>query len=149
MRDRTSGTSEHISISNAGQSYGASRLPTVSGDGQRVAFTSFSSELVPGDTNGEFGFFLVGSHQGTFVPPGSQGVLCLTCSGFQGCAGIGRFNRAGEIIQGPSGSLMIDLSALHLTPQAPVQPGETWNFQCWFRDSSTSNFTDAIAITFV
>lgn len=29
-----------------------------------------------------------------------------------------------------------------------VQPGETWNFQAWYRDGSTSNFTDAIAVTF-
>ncbi|MCP3919393.1 MAG: calcium-binding protein [bacterium] len=99
--------------------------------------------------NGEFGYFLVGSNQGTFMPPGSQGVLCLTCSGFQGCAGIGRFNRAGEIIQGPSGSLTTDLTALPLTPPTTVLPGDTWNFQCWFRDGATSNFTDAISIMFV
>ena len=29
-----------------------------------------------------------------------------------------------------------------------VQPGETWNFQCWYRDGATSNFTDAVSITF-
>ncbi|MCP3916685.1 MAG: hypothetical protein GY711_14110 [bacterium] len=97
---------------------------------------------------GEFGYFLVGSNQGTFQPPGSQGILCLAC-GFQGCGGIGRFNHAGMIIQGPAGSIDVDLASLPLSPPAPVQPGETWNFQCWFRDQGTSNFTDAISVAFL
>ncbi|MCP3918093.1 MAG: hypothetical protein GY711_21300 [bacterium] len=96
---------------------------------------------------GEFGYFLVGSNQGTFQPPGSQGVLCLTC-GFQGCSGIGRFNQAGLIIQGPVGSIDVDLTSLPLSPAVAVQPGETWNFQCWFRDQGSNNFTDAISLTF-
>ena len=33
-----------------------------------------------------------------------------------------------------------------------VQPGDTWHFQAWHRDASggqtTSNFTDAVAVTF-
>ena len=29
-----------------------------------------------------------------------------------------------------------------------VLAGETWNFQVWFRDTGTSNFTDATSITF-
>ncbi|MCP3915938.1 MAG: hypothetical protein GY711_10320 [bacterium] len=97
--------------------------------------------------HGEFGYFLVGANQGAFQPPGSQGVLCLAC-GFQGCSGIGRFNQAGLIVQGPSGSIAVDLAALPTTPATAVQPGDTWNFQCWFRDQGTSNFTDAISIPF-
>ncbi|MCP3917426.1 MAG: hypothetical protein GY711_17915 [bacterium] len=96
---------------------------------------------------GEFGYFLVGSNQGMFQPPGSQGILCLTC-GFQGCSGIGRFNRPGSIIQGPVGSITVDLTALPLSPPVAVVPGDVWNFQCWFRDLASSNFTDAISITF-
>ncbi|MCP3915741.1 MAG: hypothetical protein GY711_09310 [bacterium] len=97
---------------------------------------------------GEFGYFLVGSNQGTASPPESDGVLCLAC-GFQGCSGIGRYSRPGEIIQGPSGMLPIDLTALPLTPLHAVVPGETWNFQLWHRDLGSSNFTDAIAISFL
>ncbi|MCP3914626.1 MAG: hypothetical protein GY711_03600 [bacterium] len=96
---------------------------------------------------GEFGYFLVGTNQGQVQPPGSNGVLCLAC-GFQGCGGIGRFNRPGEIIQGPGGSLAIDLTVLPRTPNTSVQPGETWNFQCWFRDGGSSNFTDAVSVLF-
>ena len=38
-------------------------------------------------------------------------------------------------------------------PQNPVsaQPGEAWYFQCWHRDANpttTSNFTDAVSVTF-
>ncbi|MCP3996434.1 MAG: hypothetical protein GY722_15455 [bacterium] len=107
-------------------------------------FTLTATNLPPG----EFGYFLLGSNQGSFQPPGSQGILCLAC-GFQGCAGIGRFNRANEIVQGPMGSLVVDLTAVPLSPPAAVQPGETWNFQCWYRDLGSSNFTDAVSVSFL
>jgi hypothetical protein len=35
-----------------------------------------------------------------------------------------------------------------LNPPVPVQTGETWYFQTWHRDGSSSNFTDALAILF-
>ncbi|MCP3916740.1 MAG: hypothetical protein GY711_14385 [bacterium] len=97
---------------------------------------------------GEFGYFLVGANQGQFQPPGSQGVLCLAC-GFQGCSGIGRFSQAGFIIQGPTGSIDVDLTGLPTSPPVAVQAGETWNFQCWYRDQGSSNFTDAVSVTFL
>jgi len=105
--------------------------------------TLVAEDLPPG----EFGYFLVGSNQGQFQPPGSQGILCLAC-GFQGCGGIGRFTGPGQIIQGPVGGIAVDLTALPLTPNVSVQPGDTWNFQCWFRDLGSSNFTDAVSVDF-
>ena len=33
-----------------------------------------------------------------------------------------------------------------------VQAGETWNFQCWYRDKNpgtTSNFTDGVSVLFL
>ena len=34
-------------------------------------------------------------------------------------------------------------------PPVAVQPGETWNFQCWYRDlGNSNNFTDAVSVTF-
>jgi FG-GAP repeat len=77
-------------------------------------------------------------------PPGSQGNLCLG-------APIARFEGIGD--SGPQGSLMrfVDLAALPLAGGPyTAQPGETWNFQCWFRDLNpgpTSNFTDGVRIT--
>ena len=43
----------------------------------------------------------------------------------------------------------LDLGAIP-TPTAfvAVQPGETWNFQAWYRDSGQTNFTDGLEILF-
>ena len=37
------------------------------------------------------------------------------------------------------------------TPTAfvAIQPGETWNFQAWYRDSGSNNFTDGLSIGFL
>ena len=52
-RDRTLHRTVRVSVSSAGvQGNGDSTLPTVSADGRVVAFASFASNLVPGDTNG-------------------------------------------------------------------------------------------------
>ena len=97
-----------------------------------------------------FGFFLCSMTQG-FVsnPGGSQGNLCLGGS-------IGRYVGPGQIKNsGTAGSfdLTIDLAQ---TPQptgsVSVAPGDTWNYQTWYRDAvggvATSNFTDGLTITF-
>ncbi|MDA1266656.1 MAG: hypothetical protein O2816_16370 [Planctomycetota bacterium] len=93
----------------------------------------------------QFGMFLTSQSQGFAQNPGgSQGNLCLS-------GNIGRFN--GQIFNTmgmAEATLPVDLSSVP-TPSGPVaiQPGETWNFQAWYRDlPSTSNFTDAISITF-
>jgi len=94
-----------------------------------------------------FGYFLNSDVQGfTPFPPGSNGNLCLG-------GGIGRHAR--QIANsGPAGELVIDVDLKVLPrPGGPhsVIAGETWNFQCWFRDNhagSTSNFTDAVSVLF-
>jgi hypothetical protein len=97
-----------------------------------------------------FGYFLNSQSQGFVANPGgSQGNLCLG-------GAIGRYVGAGEIqTSGSTGSFDLAL-ALPQTPTpmgfVPVQAGETWNFQSWYRDSvggmAVSNFTDGIALTF-
>jgi hypothetical protein len=45
----------------------------------------------------------------------------------------------------------VDLGALPTNPPHAVLPGETWHFQCWYRDKNpgpTSNTTDAVACKF-
>lgn len=95
-----------------------------------------------------FGIFAVsqGLSQTGITPPGSDGRLCLN-------GAIGRYNTV--LNSGAEGAfeLAIDLTAV---PQGAgtvaVIAGETWAFQGWFRDANptaTSNFTDAVAITFV
>ncbi len=79
------------------------------------------------------------------MPPGSQGYSCLT-------GDIGRYNLPGQILTGPEDSVRINLLAVPVNPAQAVLPGETWNFQAWYRDHNpalTSNFTDGLSITFL
>ncbi|MCP3919272.1 MAG: hypothetical protein GY711_27345 [bacterium] len=92
---------------------------------------------------GQFGYFLASETQGFFNPPGSAGFICLA-------GAIGRFNQASNIIQGPVGSIQVDLTAIPVSPPEAVLIGDVWSFQCWFRDAGgTSNFTDGVSITFL
>jgi hypothetical protein len=94
-----------------------------------------------------FGYFLNSDTQGFKpFPPGSNGNLCLG-------GGIGR--HAKQIANsGSAGELVIDVDLAALPRPGgthSVVAGETWNFQCWFRDNQggpTSNFTDGIEIVF-
>jgi Tol biopolymer transport system component len=53
MRDRFSGITQRISVDSRGmQANGQSYSASISGDGRFVAFWSYASNLVPGDTNG-------------------------------------------------------------------------------------------------
>ena len=90
------------------------------------------------------GYFLGSMSQGlVLTPPGSQGTLCLGGT-------ISRF--AAQLKNsGSTGSftITVDLTAVPL--HGSVQPGESWNFQCWHRDANpnpTSNFSDALSILF-
>ena len=51
--DRQTGTIERVSVAADGtQGNGGSCQPSISADGRYVAFSSYASNLVPGDTNG-------------------------------------------------------------------------------------------------
>ncbi len=96
-----------------------------------------------------FGFFLVSRTQGFVAQPGdNSGNLCLG-------GGIGRYSGPGQIGQSGSAgviSLQLDLAQTP-TPLGfvSVAPGETWNYQAWFRNftsTGTSNFTTGLSIEF-
>ena len=77
---------------------------------------------------------------------GSQGTLCVGGS-------VGRFFQQIQN-SGSTGAISINVDLANL-PQpngaVSVAPGETWNFQAWYRDAnptSTSNLSDAVSITF-
>ncbi|MDG1985036.1 MAG: hypothetical protein P8M11_10740 [Planctomycetota bacterium] len=101
------------------------------------------AESLPSNT---LGFFLASPTPGSIPNPGgSIGILCLG----------GPFGRYQSLAQssGLLGSIVIplDLTAIaQPTGPAAGQPGQTWFFQAWYRDSvlslPTSNFTDAIAV---
>ena len=92
------------------------------------------------------GYYLTSMTQGLSMPPGSQGRLCLGGS-------IGRFG--GIVLGGGIAGqfqLTIGLTNLPTTPTQPALSGQTWRFQAWFRDAnptSTSNFSDAVEVTFL
>jgi uncharacterized repeat protein (TIGR01451 family) len=77
LHDRLTGATERVSVSSTGaQASGAEG--TISADGKRVAFTSFSDNLVPGDTNFSGDVFVRDLSTGTTVrasvaSDGSQG----------------------------------------------------------------------------
>ncbi len=99
-----------------------------------------------GMPSGTFGFFLNGSSSGSFpMAGGSAGTLCLS-------GDLGRYANPAEIFSGGAagvGSLELDLTRTP-TPsgRVPAMAGETWFFQCWYRDPAvgTSNFTNGVQI---
>jgi hypothetical protein len=105
-----------------------------------------ASQLPPNS----FGFFLTSRSQGLVMGPGgSQGDLCLG-------GAIGRYVGPGQIMNSGSAgafSLALDLTMVPTpTGFVAVQPGDIWNFTAWHRDAvsgaATSNFTDAVSVTF-
>jgi len=94
------------------------------------------------------GYFLNSLSTGIVMnPAGSQGNLCLA-------GNIGRLNQPGQIQNGGLCGifdLTIDLTVLPSpTGFLPAMIGDTWSFQCWYRDANpgpVSNFSDAVSIT--
>jgi len=107
------------------------------------------THLVASDLpTGVFGYFLVGTAaMPGIVPPGSSGPLCVGGS-------IGRFNALAQIFLTDTAGTMVLPVDLASVPSAsgpgPILAGETRTFQAWHRDpaATTSNFTDAIEVTF-
>jgi hypothetical protein len=59
VHDRTTGVTERVNVrSGGGQANAQSFLPSLSADGQVVAFESVASNLVNGDTNGTYDVFV-------------------------------------------------------------------------------------------
>ena len=97
---------------------------------------------------GQFAYFLAAQSQDFFpLVGGSQGNLCVGSP-------TARFNSQVGPTTGGEFAINVDIGNIPLPPTFAyvIQAGETWNFQCWFRDanpSSTSNFTDGIQILFL
>jgi len=57
--DTLQGTTKRVSVSSNGtQGNSSSYIPSISGDGRYVAYTSYATNLVPGDTNGTIDVFV-------------------------------------------------------------------------------------------
>ena len=120
---------------------------TGSGVVMENSVTLFASDL----PSGQIGYFLNSMAAGSIPNPGgSQGTLCLS-------GAIGRYHPAVGFPVQTSGN--VGIFSLHLdlaTTPTPtgftsITTGQTWNFQAWYRDLNpgpTSNFTDAVSVTF-
>jgi len=91
-----------------------------------------------------FGYFLASKSQAFIAGPGgSQGNLCLGSP-------LGRF--ASQVQNsGANGAFDIAIDLTNIPNFGAVVAGETWSFQCWYRDvnpTSTSNFTDGLEVVF-
>jgi hypothetical protein len=83
--------------------------------------------------------------------PSGNGLVCVA----GGSSGLRRFaahssGAAGEIDEGPG---IVAYTQAHFPPASQVQAGETWNFQCYYRDptgpcGATYNFSNGFAVTF-
>lgn len=127
-------------------STGQAALITAAGQSSVAAndVTLVASNIPPG----QFGIFITSAGQ-AFVPLGN-GTLCVGGSADP----IGRFVGPGQVqAAAPDGilTLSIDLTALPVSafPTA-VQPGDTWNFQAWFRDQTGAgyDFTNGTSLFF-
>lgn len=91
----------------------------------------------------QFGFFVNSPTQGFITPPGSMGNLCLSGAIGRHSAQIAQTDASGVL------SIFVDLDALpRPTGSVSVQPGDTFHFQAWHRDGSSSNFTEGLTVTF-
>jgi len=117
---------------------------SLSGDGSaNVATNNLQLLTVDAPTN-QFGYYLMSDGTG-FLPNfgGSQGNLCLSSP-------LVRF--AGNVLNsGASGEFAFTPDLTTLPGGIVVAPGETWNFQCWFRDTNpgqTSNTSNGLSVLF-
>ena len=127
-----------------------------------------------GGPDGEFGYFLVSA---TYAEPGvsvADGLLCLTggIGRYNSESGNNNAlrNSTGTFVASATGGLSVFECANGLTiggaatgfnvpdqlpwingssiPAPNIQPGDTWNFQMWYRDGASSNFSDAVSVQF-
>lgn len=90
----------------------------------------------------QLGYFLGGTGQGVFTPPGSAGPFCL------GGAPLSRLRPAG-LNTGANGTLTYRVRLTSVPNFGAIMSGDTFNFQAWHKEAAGgSNLSDAISITF-
>lgn len=125
---------------NVGRAFSFLRDPVT---GDWVAGEILERAVLPAN---EFGYLFASSAPG-FIPNvgGSSGDLCI--------AGGPDFGRFSDQVQS-SGALGLACTTVPLplvpTAKGPhvLLPAETWYFQYWYRDGTTSNHTDGVEILF-
>ena len=101
LHDRLTGTTTRVSVSSTG-AQASGQEGTISADGRRVAFTSFSDNLVPGDTNFSGDVFVRDLTTGTTVrasvaSDGSQGNNSSSHPSLDGDGHVVAFDSAADL----------------------------------------------------
>ena len=94
LRDRSSGTTDRVSVATGGAQASAQSLDAaISADGRWIAFLSFAPDLVLGDANGTFDVFVRDCLNGTteLASVHSSEVQANSWSNFASISGDGRF----------------------------------------------------------
>jgi photosystem II stability/assembly factor-like uncharacterized protein len=97
----------------------------------------------------KLGLYFMGPAQAQVVYGNGLRVVAGGASGLKRFA-PGNSGATGEIDLGPG---VVAYSHAHFSASSQIQPGQTWNFQCFYRDPSgpcgaTSNTTNGFAVTF-
>ncbi len=107
VRDRTAGTTTRVSTSSTGGQVDSNSVtPSISVDGRYVAFASFATNLVPGDTNDDWDVFVKDRQTGqtTRVSVDSSGAQGNAASAGPEISADGRFvafwSRATNLVPG-------------------------------------------------
>ncbi len=145
-------------IFDLGAGWGSYCDPVAQNSAGHLGEISHSGSLVLGDNalvlhaqglpQNQVAFFL-SSRGRTFLasPGGSQGNLCVG-----GGHGLIRHNRQHEVrFSGNSGQVQLALDLNDMPDGQVVAAGESWNFQCWYRDLNpgpTSNLTGGLSVGF-
>lgn len=116
----------------------------IAGWGSDAALDNSLTLVASGMPVNELGYFLCSQTQGFVSGPGnSAGNLCLGgklgrfVSQVQSTGAMGEF------------AIPVDLSGLPVWRHQAALAGETWNFQAWFKDGASSNFSDGLSISFL
>jgi hypothetical protein len=91
VRDRQLGTTERVSVSSSGvegNGFSGYQRTSISADGRYVAFDSFASDLVAGDTNGSYDVFVRDRQLGIteIASVSSSGAQGNNSSGYEGAS---------------------------------------------------------------
>jgi len=140
----------------SGQRYCSPNVPNSSGEAARLGIFGpprvllFYMEFhVGGLPEGALAYMLASrSSQAVTNPAQWLGDLCVggTAPISRGLGGIRAADRDGRYFFSHNRPVIPFGSGL-----APILPGETWHFQCWYQDPAAvprSNFSDAVAVTF-
>lgn len=93
---------------------------------------------------GNIGYFIAGARSAHVLPPGSAGILCV------GGSTMRRLLPPVLSTDQLGGGFGVSPGTRAVPGLGTIVPGRAWNFQAWYRDVAfgTSNFTDAVSVTF-